>query len=120
VRYESFDKAAGTRSALRVSDNGLMGWIDDKQIVGVETKRPQDFDPLEVELSRPLGVSCFATVAGLKDIQIAICLPKKRRAPSLLPEVIACVGCGRWQRPPQGWAANVAITLRVMSRTSAQ
>src|SRR6185503_5931473 len=70
ARYESFYKGRWYKIRLRVSENGLMGWIDDKQVVGVETKGRKISIRPEVELSRPLGISCFSTVAGLKDIQI--------------------------------------------------
>lgn len=70
ARYESFDKGRWYKIRLRVSDNGLMGWIDDKQVVGVETKGRKISIRPEVELSRPLGISCYSTVAGLKEIQI--------------------------------------------------
>jgi Domain of Unknown Function (DUF1080) len=70
ARYESFEKGRWYKIRLRVSDKGLMGWIDDKQVVGVETKGRKISIRPEVELSRPLGISCYATVSGLKDIQI--------------------------------------------------
>jgi hypothetical protein len=33
-----------------------------------------------VELSRPLGISCYSTVAGLKDIQVRDLTPEEARA----------------------------------------
>ena len=69
-RYESFQKGRWYKIRMRVTEKGLMGWIDDKQVVGVETKGRKISIRHEVELSRPLGVSCYATVSGLKDIKI--------------------------------------------------
>jgi len=80
ARYESFDKGRWYKIRLRVSENGLMAWIDDKQVVGVETKGRKISIRPEVELSRPLGVSCYATVAGLKDIQIRELTPEEAKA----------------------------------------
>lgn len=70
TRYESFEKGKWYQIRLRVSQQGLMGWIDDKQVVGVETKGRKISIRPEVELSRPLGIACYSTVAGLKDIKI--------------------------------------------------
>ncbi len=70
ARYASFDRGRWYKIRLRVNENGLMGWIDDKQVVGVETKGRKISIRPEVELSKPLGISCFSTTAGLKDIQI--------------------------------------------------
>lgn len=89
ARYESFDKGRWYKIRLRVSENGLMGWIDDKQVVGVETKGRKISIRPEVELSRPLGISCYATVSGLKDIQIRELTPEEARAaitPAPLPK----------------------------------
>ncbi len=69
-RYESFQKGRWYKIRLRVTEQGLMGWIDEQQVVGVETKGRKISIRHEVELSRPLGVSCYATVSGLKDIKI--------------------------------------------------
>jgi hypothetical protein len=80
ARYESFDKGRWYKIRLRVSDNGLMGWIDDKQVVGVETKGRKISIRPEVELSRPLGISCYSTVAGLKEIQIRDLTPEESKA----------------------------------------
>lgn len=81
ARYESFDKNRWYKIRMRVSEKGLMAWIDDVQVVGVETADRKISIRPEVELSRPLGVSCYATVAGLKEIQIRDLTPEEARAP---------------------------------------
>jgi len=70
ARYESFEKGKWYRIRMRVSKNGLMAWIDDKQVVSVATKGKKISIRGEVEPSRPFGISCYATTAGLKDIKI--------------------------------------------------
>lgn len=69
-RYESFEQGEWYKIRLRVSKVGLMAWIDDKQVVSVPTKGRKISIRGEVEPSRPFGISCYATVAGLKDIKI--------------------------------------------------
>lgn len=86
ARFESFDRGKWYKIRLRVSDNGLMAWIDDKQVVGVETKGRKISIRPEVELSRPLGISCYATVAGLKDIQIRDLTPEEAKAAITAPK----------------------------------
>lgn len=86
ARFESFDRGKWYKIRLRVSENGLMAWIDDKQVVGVETKGRKISIRPEVELSRPLGISCYATVAGLKDIQIRDLTPEEAKAAITAPK----------------------------------
>lgn len=68
--FELFNKGEWYKIRLRVSEVGLMAWIDDRQVVSIETKKRKISIRGEVEPSRPFGVSCYATVAGLKDIKI--------------------------------------------------
>jgi hypothetical protein len=70
ARFESFDRKKWYNIRLRVTEIGLMAWIDDKQVVSVATKGKKISIRSEVEASRPFGISCFATTAGLKDIKV--------------------------------------------------
>lgn len=70
ARFETFETGEWYKIRLRVSEIGLMAWIDDKQVVSVETKGKKISIRGEVEASRPFGVSCYSTVAGLKEIKI--------------------------------------------------
>ena len=86
-RYESFQKGRWYKIRLRVSEKGLMSWIDEKQVVGVETKGRKISIRHEVELSRPLGISCYSTVAGIKDIKIRELTKAEAEAPIKTPEL---------------------------------
>lgn len=70
ARYESFDSGVWYKIRLRVSEFGLMAWIDDKQVVSVPTKGKKISIRGEVDPSRPFGICCYATKAGLKDIKV--------------------------------------------------
>ena len=70
AQYESFESGKWYKIRLRVSESGLMAWIDDKQVVSVATKGKKISIRSEVEPSRPFGISSFATTAGLKEIKL--------------------------------------------------
>ena len=55
---------------VRVSQDKIEAWVDKKQMVDLPTKDRRISVRPEVELSRPLGISCFATTAALRDIQV--------------------------------------------------
>ena len=85
-RYESFQKGRWYKIRMRVTEKGLMGWIDEQQVVGVETKGRKISIRHEVELSRPLGVSCYSAVSGLKDIKIRALTKAEAEAAIKAPE----------------------------------
>ena len=87
ARYESFEKGRWYKIRMRVTEQGLMSWIDEKQVVGVETKGRKISIRHEVELSRPLGVSCYSTVSGLKDIRVRELTQAEAEAPIKTPEL---------------------------------
>ena len=70
ARYESFDRGEWYTIRLRVTELGMMAWIGDKQVVSVATKGKKISIRSEVDPSRPFGISCYATRAGLKEIKI--------------------------------------------------
>ena len=81
ARYESFEKGKWYKIRMRVSEIGLMAWIDDKQVVSVETKGKKISIRGEVEPSRPFGICCYATMAGLKVIQVRLLSKEEAQAP---------------------------------------
>lgn len=70
TRYERFEKGRWYKLRLRVSEKGLVAWIDDKQVVGVKTRGKRLSVRSEVELSRPLGIASFLTKAGLRHLRL--------------------------------------------------
>ncbi|WP_157605849.1 3-keto-disaccharide hydrolase [Schlesneria paludicola] len=81
ARYESFESGEWYTIRLRVSELGLMAWIDEKQVVSVATKGKKISIRGEVEPSRPFGISCFATTAGLKEIKVRPLSAEEAKAP---------------------------------------
>lgn len=81
AHYESFDSGKWYKIRLRVSELGLMAWIDDKQVVSVVTKGKKISIRGEVEPSRPFGISSFATTAGLKEIKLRKLTAEEAKAP---------------------------------------
>lgn len=86
VSYDSFDANRWYKIRLRVSDKHIQAWIQPVAKLGEKPPKPGAFDEKRVvnlattgkklslhpavDLSKPLGVSCFSTVAAVKDIRI--------------------------------------------------
>ena len=81
ARFESFDRNQWYKIRLRVTEIGLMAWIDEKQVVSVPTKGKKISIRGEVDPSRPFGISCYATMAGLKEIKIRELSNDEAKAP---------------------------------------
>ena len=80
ARFMAFENKRWYKIRVRVSERGITAWIDDKQVVGVDTRGRKIGIRSEVEASRPLGISCYNTVAGIKDIQIRPLTPDEAKA----------------------------------------
>jgi len=70
TKYQEFKNDHWHLIRVRVTDDKIEAWIDKLQMVDVETEGMRISIRPEVELSRPLGISCFQTTAALRDIQI--------------------------------------------------
>ncbi|MGH9311501.1 MAG: 3-keto-disaccharide hydrolase [Vicinamibacterales bacterium] len=55
---------------IRVTPDRIAAWLDDRQIVDVETKGNEFTTRIEVDPSRPLGIASFRTRAALRDIKL--------------------------------------------------
>jgi hypothetical protein len=55
---------------VRVTKSGIEAWIGDEQLVDVPAKDRKFSIRMEVERSRPLGIACWETTAGLRDIKL--------------------------------------------------
>jgi hypothetical protein len=70
TKYQEFESDRWYAIRVRVTENKIEAWIDKRQMVDVETEGMRISIRPEVELSRPLGISCYTTTAALRDIKI--------------------------------------------------
>ena len=68
--YQEFTNGRWHKIRVRVTKDKIESWLDDKQRADVETKDRKISVRPEVELSRPLGIACFATTAAVRNIQV--------------------------------------------------
>ena len=71
TRFAAFEKGRWYTIRIRVTEHKIEAWIDKQKQVDVDTTGKKISIRPEVEASVPLGVSCFATTAGLRNIRCA-------------------------------------------------
>ncbi len=71
---------------VRVTDGAITVWLDDKQIIDVQTRGRKISTRVEVDLCKPLGISSWETRAALRKIEYRR-LP--REYPDPLPPQVA-------------------------------
>ncbi len=65
---EVFKNEQWYRIRLRVGDNFVRAWIDNKNVVDLDlTNHKLSVHPA-VDLAKPLGITCYSTVSGLRDL----------------------------------------------------
>lgn len=72
TRYQEFENGRWYAIRVKVTPEKIEAWIDDKQMVDVQTKDRRISIRLEVELSRPLGIASYTTTAELRDIKLKL------------------------------------------------
>ena len=65
-----FAKNRWYKIRVRVTKPKIEAWVDDKQIIDVETDGRRLSIRIEVERSRPLGIASWCTTAALRDIKV--------------------------------------------------
>jgi hypothetical protein len=70
TKYQEFESNRWYAIRVRVTKDKIEAWIDQKRMVDVDTDGMRISIRPEVELSRPLGIACYATTAALRDIKI--------------------------------------------------
>jgi hypothetical protein len=79
--YRDFKNGQWYKVKVRVTDNELKAWIDDKEIFTVEDLKTRKIDTrIEVDLTKPLGFSTWRTSAALRNIEIRQFVDKQVKA----------------------------------------
>lgn len=68
--YRKFERDKWYKVRLRVAGGKVEGWVDDEQVIDVELKDKKISTRIEVDASRPLGLSTYQVSAAYKDIQL--------------------------------------------------
>lgn len=68
--YANFEEKKWYKVRLRVTDSAILAWIDGKEYVNLRTKNRKFSVHPAVEVSKPFGLSCYACVAGLREIEL--------------------------------------------------
>jgi hypothetical protein len=67
---QSFEKGKWYKVRIAVRDNHLNAWLDDKEIVDVDTTGRKIDVRFEVERSKPFGFCTYATTGRLKNVRV--------------------------------------------------
>tara|TARA_R110002111_G_scaffold2705_4_gene18008 strand:+ start:111863 stop:112642 length:780 start_codon:yes stop_codon:yes gene_type:complete len=75
--FQTFKKNQWYKIRLQVTDHKIQAWLDEKQIVDQNLKDRKISIRHEVELSKPFGITSFATTAALKNIRVRKLTPQE-------------------------------------------
>ena len=70
TRYLNFKTGQWYRIRLRVTDEKITAWLDDKQVVDQNIRGKKVGTRNEVDLSKPLGLSCWQTTAAIRNVRL--------------------------------------------------
>jgi hypothetical protein len=70
TKYMNFKTGQWYRIRVRVTDDNISAWIDDKQVVDQNIKDRKITTRNEVDLSKPLGISAWQTEAAIRNIRL--------------------------------------------------
>ena len=68
--YLTYENGKWYKIKVQALENRICAWVDEKQVVNVDTTDRLIDTRIEVELSKPLGISTFATTGKLRNMQL--------------------------------------------------
>lgn len=75
--FQTLKKEKWYKIRLQVTDHKIQVWLNGKQIVDQNLKGRKISIRYEVELSKPFGITSFATTAALKNIRVRKLTPEE-------------------------------------------
>ncbi len=69
-RFMSFEDNKWYRVRLRVTPDRIQAWLDDEELVNIETTGRKIDIRAEVDLSQPLGIATWQTTGAIRNIQL--------------------------------------------------
>lgn len=76
--YHKFELKQWYTIRVRVRDQHIGAWIDDKQVVDLDTTGHELSTRAEVSLSEPFGIASFQTRAGIRKIKLRQLPPRTK------------------------------------------
>ena len=68
--YHSFDSGKWYKVKMKVTDTKIEAWLDRTQIANVDYSDKKISVRIEVEVSRPLGISTFHTTGAIRNMKL--------------------------------------------------
>lgn len=81
TEWKEFETGRWYRITVQVSDEAIRCSIDDEQLVDQPRQGHEFSIRPEVFLSKPLGISCYGTVAAVRDLRYRLLEPDASAAP---------------------------------------
>lgn len=70
TKFISFEENKWYRVRLRVTPNRIEAWLDDEELVNIETTGRKIDIRAEVDLSQPLGIATWQTAGAIRNISL--------------------------------------------------
>ena len=70
TNFFKFDNGKWYKVRLRVTDQRIQAWLDDKELADVDYSDKKIGIRLEMELNKPLGVATYSTEAALRNFKV--------------------------------------------------
>ncbi len=89
MNVEGFEQGVWYRVKVRVTDEKIEAWIDDRQMVDLELgDKKISLRPGDIELCVPVGIASFMTRAQYRNITWRNLTPEQAREPGTAPEPV--------------------------------